>query len=267
MAGPEPSFAVTVSRSAEPEGGPARIVVSGELDSAAAPQLSEAFRELASARGPSGSDGRPEITLDLSAVTFIDSTGLRAVIAVERESVRRELGLTVVAPPEDVTGLLRMAGITDRISLVGDGQGPRPESDFLERLELDFPMREDAPRLARSAVREALNSVLDDEALATVVLMTSEVVTNAVRHPSSRTPPVVGMRVMVLPGAVRIEVDDPGDGFDPAGRIIPDGLIPDPGEGGRGLFVVDRCAARWGSRYADTDRGQRFSVWFEVDAD
>ncbi|MFL5824562.1 MAG: ATP-binding protein, partial [Solirubrobacteraceae bacterium] len=176
-----------------------------------------------------------------------------------------ELPLSLIAPPEHITELLHTPGVADRVSLVGEGEGPRVEVDFLERLELDFPMRDEAPRLARSAVREALGSVVDDEVLPAVVLMTSELMTNAVRHPSRRDPPVVGLRLVVLPDAVRVEVDDPGEGFDPAEQIIPEGLIPDPGAGGRGLFVVDRCASRWGSRRADTDRGRRFSVWFEVE--
>ena len=251
---------MSVARVDGPASGAIRIAAEGELDSAASPRLLDAFWGAVAERG-----GPSEVTLDLSQITFIDSTGLRALITIEQESVRKELPLSLLAPPESVTELLRTSGVTERITLVGEGMGARSEADFLERLELDFPMRDDAPGLARSAVREALGSVVDEEMLPTLVLMTSELVTNAVRHPSRRDPPIVGLRLVVLADAVRVEVDDPGEGFDPAARIIPDGPIPSPDEGGRGLFVVDRCATRWGSRRANTDRGPRFSVWFEVE--
>jgi anti-sigma regulatory factor (Ser/Thr protein kinase) len=100
--------------------------------------------------------------------------------------------------------------------------------------------------------------------LAGVVLMTSELVTNAVRHASAGRPSTVGLRVAVFPKYVRVEVDDPGQGFDPSEHTFEGGRISGPGHGGRGLFVVDRTATRWGSGRGQTDRGRRFSVWFEI---
>ena len=55
-----------------------RVVVSGELDLAAAPQLDDVLRRaLASAE---------DIIIDLSAVRFIDSTGLYTIVGAVREA-------------------------------------------------------------------------------------------------------------------------------------------------------------------------------------
>ena len=49
---------------------------------------------------------------------------------------------------------------------------------------------------------------------------------------------------------------DEGPGFDPPDRPV---AAPD-GPGGWGLYLVDRCAVRWGS-----ERGERHRVWLELE--
>jgi anti-sigma B factor antagonist len=286
MPEPEAGFRLTVS------GGRAKgpqIVVQGELDNASGQQLTATYLEalsragtdsgqLAGAGDPPAQPG--EITLDLTQVDFIDSAGLRALIGLERAAAQRGAVLTVLAPPDSVTEMLELAGMADRVNLVREGETPPRESDFLERVQLDLEADDHAPRRARAAVRETLGSVLADQALANVVLMTSELVTNGVVHTSSDAAGLgglrevgggqpgtlaVGLRLTRFADTIRVEVDDPGAGFDPAGKMTAAGQVPGPGEGGRGLFVVDRCATRWGIRRSETDRGPRFSVWFELE--
>jgi anti-sigma regulatory factor (Ser/Thr protein kinase) len=118
-----------------------------------------------------------------------------------------------------------------------------------------------APGRARAEVREALAGRLDQEEIATVVLLTSELVTNAVIHPTAPLDSTIGLRISVRTNGVRVEVDDQGDGFDPAARAVA------TGRGGRGLFLVDQCAASWGARRTEADRGNRFCVWFDFTSD
>ena len=235
----------------------------GELDGAAASRLVEAVQAAAASGQPA------EVIVDLGQVNFVDSAGMRALIQIEREAERGQLQLQVVPPPEPVTQLLEVAGIAGRFRLIEDGHAPRAELDFLERADTELRADEAAPSSARAAVRELLEGAVERSALTGIVLMTSELVTNAVVHgstaePSGAQPSKVGLRVVLFPDCVRVEVDDPGPGFDPAERVIEAASVPGPGEGGRGLFVVDRTAARWGARSRDTDRGKRFSVWFET---
>jgi len=80
-----------------------------------------------------------------------------------------------------------------------------------------------------------------DEAL----LVTSELVTNAVLHSRSGLDGGrVRIRIEVTPGAyVRIEVRDDGPGFDPACTARGAGLD----ENGHGLFLVGQLAEVWGT--------------------
>jgi anti-anti-sigma factor len=244
--------------------------VQGELDSASAQQLATAFGD-ALRRGEleAAMVGRNQpafrITLDLDRVDFIDSGGLRMLIVIQKEAEEHDLQLTVLAPPDEVTELLHLSGVAERVNLQGEGGAPSRESDFLERVDLDLDADDRAPQLARAAVRESLGSVLSEDDLASIVLMTSELVTNGIVHSTGGM--TVGLRLTRFADAVRVEIDDPGVGFDPSVTSSVPAAVPAPDEGGRGLFVVDHCATRWGTRQSETDRGRRFSVWFEVETE
>jgi PAS domain S-box-containing protein len=127
----------------------------------------------------------------------------------------------------------------------------------LEAGELALAGGPEAVSLARAAVGARLESegALPPERLGDALLMTSELVTNAIRHGGAAGPDDrVRIRVLRDGRRVRIEVRDEGPGFVP----------PAPaGEGGIGLELVDRLASAWG-----TDRrGRATLVWFEVEPD
>ena len=82
----------------------------------------------------------------------------------------------------------------------------------------------------------------------------AELVTNSVRHGGAGEDEWIGLDVAISPAALRVEVSDNGRGFTPA-PVRP--ALDDPG--GRGLFLVEQMADRWGH----ADAGTR--VWFEVD--
>jgi anti-anti-sigma factor len=232
------------------------IAVGGELDSATYGELLDAFEralpELESGAG---------LTLDLSNVSFIDSSGMRAMIQLERDAGKRGLELVLVPPPDDVTELLRTAGITDRMNLATAADRGPLGFNFSDRVDLDLDSEPHAPGRARAEVREALAGRLADADVATVVLLTSELVTNAVIHPKAPEDTSVCLRIWVYDAGVRVEVEDCGEGFDPA---APTTTAAEPRQrGGRGLFLVDRCSASWGARHTEHEQGRGFCVWFE----
>jgi signal transduction histidine kinase len=72
------------------------------------------------------------------------------------------------------------------------------------------------------------------------MLIVSELATNAVRHGGATTPEqTLEVHLALMDGGVRLEVVDPGSGFDPGGH----GPRHD---GGYGLHMLGRLAARWG---------------------
>lgn len=256
-----PAFSLDVTPGDVGGAGTSELAVAGELDGVSAPALLNAFHELVSG-------GRVQrLTLDLGRLEFIDSAGLRALIEIEHEAERRQIPLVVVAAPEAVTHLLEVAGVAQRLRLAGDGPNRPAELDFLERTDAEYTPDVLAPSRARSTVRELLGDALEQSVLSSVVLMTSELVTNAVRHSmATDSTAIVGLRVVQFPDCIRVEVDDPGPGFDPSTQVLEHMPVPGPDQGGRGLFVVDRSAQRWGVRRLENDRGQRFSVWFEIES-
>lgn len=249
MPGPafKPDFAVAVARR---EAGRAVIEVRGELDSGTCDEL------LATVKSVIG-EGASELTLDLRQMTFIDSAGTRALIILERLAAEHHVSLTVTPPPEEVTELLRTAGLVERVELAPEALSAAAPGGFIERTELELPRDPHSPARARAEVRECVPG-LDQSELANVVLLTSELLTNAVVHPRGVGNTPVMLRVMVYEDRIRVEVEDSGEGFE---RVVP--TLPE-GERGRGLFLVDRFSNRWGSGRVQTDAGRRFQVWFEV---
>jgi anti-sigma regulatory factor (Ser/Thr protein kinase) len=106
-----------------------------------------------------------------------------------------------------------------------------------------------APGVARRFVR-ATADVLDDDRLHDLLVLTSELVTNAVLH--ARTPFEVG--VTVTDDVVVICV---GDG---AKATPQDREQSDRRESGRGIMLVQAMADEWGVLPAETREGK--AVWF-----
>jgi anti-sigma regulatory factor (Ser/Thr protein kinase) len=110
-----------------------------------------------------------------------------------------------------------------------------------------------APTAARLAI-DGLDNRLDSVLLSDVRLLVSEVVTNSVKHAGAGPEDSITMEVVIRADAVRIEVSDFGEGFEPP---TPN---PDPDQdAGWGLFLVEQIADRWGVR---SEGGT--SVWFEL---
>ncbi len=116
-----------------------------------------------------------------------------------------------------------------------------------------LPCDTEAPRLARRAVAEACEVAgVNGERCENAQLATSELVTNAVVHGRSQV--VLSCLVDASSRAVRVEVGDDNSRH-PQLQPPDDGALD-----GRGLFIVDLLATRWGVR--DTDHGKL--VWFEL---
>ena len=115
-----------------------------------------------------------------------------------------------------------------------------------------------APRAARTAI-EALLVESPEGFVADAMLLTSELVTNAVLHTSADF--TVSAEFDPSVGSLRVEVADSSPVV-PAVPLAP--LAPLPARprtvGGHGLRIVAAIARRWG--VASTDHGK--VVWFEL---
>jgi anti-anti-sigma factor len=90
------------------EGPGGALHVAGELDAYTA----GALEELLSGHGSEG-----DVRVDLSGVTFIDSTGIRAIVRADNELRTADRTLVIVAPSAAVMRLLELTSLDERFRI------------------------------------------------------------------------------------------------------------------------------------------------------
>ena len=129
----------------------------------------------------------------------------------------------------------------------GDGY----DRHVVKTFELRLPADPTAAAVARAIV-EAVGSDLPEPIVVDAKLLTTEVVTNAIRHARGTQAVIVRVRKN---NYIRVEVVDQGPMFDPE----PQKTSTRAGSG-RGLMVVDAVANTWG---VEPDEAGK-KVWFEL---
>lgn len=123
---------------------------------------------------------------------------------------------------------------------------------------LAVPGQPEQVRAAREFVIRTLGA--DHPCTDFAVLLSSELVTNSVRHSDSRLPGgTVTITLAGIPGGVQVEVLDAGGASVPHVKAEAGSIA----ESGRGLRMVSELSARWGYRQEATGR----VTWFEVRAE
>ena len=121
-------------------------------------------------------------------------------------------------------------------------------------LHIELEPNPGAPAEARAAIAAfSKNHGLDTAALATLMLLVSELATNAVIHPEVAPPAEISLLARLAGTVIRVEITDRGSGFTPQER---DHTRVD---GGYGLYLLDKAATRWG-----VERRDGTTVWFEM---
>jgi anti-sigma regulatory factor (Ser/Thr protein kinase) len=122
------------------------------------------------------------------------------------------------------------------------------------RYEVELARDPDSAAEARRALGE-VSDHLSPRRLEDARLLVSELVTNAIRHAGLGDNDVIKLVVVTGERALRIEVCDPGQGFD-VSEPQPDPARPS----GWGLYLVRELSDRWG-----VERNAQTRVWFELD--
>jgi anti-anti-sigma factor len=86
------------------------IVVSGQIDAGSAEEFDARCSKLADEIGG-------DVTLDMTGVLFIGSSGIGALIALRTRLLRRKRNLTVI-PSRPVLDVLEVAGLDEVVDLV-----------------------------------------------------------------------------------------------------------------------------------------------------
>jgi len=92
------------------DGDEATLTLTGELDPHTAPMLADEIESLEA-------DHVTTVVLVLGALGFIDSSGLRVVIAADRDLAARGGRLILRSPSETVRRLLEITGLLDHLTI------------------------------------------------------------------------------------------------------------------------------------------------------
>jgi anti-anti-sigma factor len=93
------------------EQGTQRIVLTGELDVSTVPAFNKRMSELRH-------QGFHSMMVDLSGVSFMDSTGLSAILVAEMHARMRGQRFSVVEGPPHVNELFRLTGVDNFLEIV-----------------------------------------------------------------------------------------------------------------------------------------------------
>jgi anti-sigma B factor antagonist len=109
-AGPQPS---ALEIDSELSADTARLTPSGELDIATAPQLEQEVRSLLSR-------AVRRVVIDLSRLTFVDSSALRLFIVLNERSAKEGWTLALVRPTGQVRAVFEITGAEENLPFVDD---------------------------------------------------------------------------------------------------------------------------------------------------
>jgi anti-anti-sigma factor len=231
------------------------VTLVGELDLTTAGELEAAIGRLCSG-------GAREIVLDLHELSFVDSTGLRVILTGRQlcESHACDFSLTRVQVP--VQRLFEQTGLGERLSFRGRvltrrpsrrraGASGQPLDLARPGFEISFDLRPGATRSARNYVGDLLPNAAQNVREA-VMLLTSELVTRAVRQRPTGFDEPAELRVWLREDLVRVELRATSELL-----FVP----PEPSGPHYDHILLDQIADRW-----STDTEQDFScTWFEID--
>ncbi|MGH8968424.1 MAG: SpoIIE family protein phosphatase [Actinomycetes bacterium] len=123
-------------------------------------------------------------------------------------------------------------------------------------MSASFPPADTSVAAARDFVRSTVSAWGAGSIVDEAVLLTSEIVTNAVVHAGTQTDVVCSL----LPDSVRVEVVDR---YPTRWVETPPDQVDEDSESGRGLLLATELASRWGVEYARTTK----RVWFQIRLD
>lgn len=97
-----------------------RVALRGELDLSTVNKVEEELQALEA-------DGAPLIVLDLSSLSFLDSTGLRCLVTADQRAREAGRRLVLVRGPDAVQRVFTITRLEERLEMVDDASSVTPE--------------------------------------------------------------------------------------------------------------------------------------------
>jgi anti-sigma B factor antagonist len=99
--------------------GLAHVVLRGELDLSTVGKVQEALAQVEA-------DAPQTVVLDLSKLTFLDSTGLRCVVTADDHAKEHGRRFVIVRGPDAVQRVFAITRLEDRLEMVDDASAVQP---------------------------------------------------------------------------------------------------------------------------------------------
>ncbi len=195
------------------------VRVQGEIDMVTAPDVRSAIE---------GALGRGcvNVVLDLSGVSYADSSALGIIVWADRQLEPKAGRLVLAGADRNVSRVLELSGLIGAAPTIsassnaGDAMSALrpfsvPEAPLWER-HLEFPARPEALSTGRTSVCELVEPLgLAEPAMFDFRVAIGEALANAIRHGSpGGGGDIVSVTVTAFPDRVAVEVRDRGVGFD-----------------------------------------------------
>lgn len=225
------------------------ITPSGEIDFETVDDLARALHE-AALNEPS------RLAIDMSDVSFWDSTALRVLLEAQRLQLEHDGELVLVVPPGPLASMMEEAGFSreiptfasfeEAIATITDRSTRPPSLKSPEASKIKIRPHNGAAGAARRFVRSRVSG-LDPVRKLEAELLVTEVVTNVLTHNTVSPNDRISIEAERHPGSLRFTVESQGPSLQES--------IP-----GFGLRLLEKVARAWGHDYHDG----RLLVWFEL---
>jgi anti-anti-sigma factor len=213
--------------------------VSGDLDCTTVPALREAVDEAVS-------DGCTTVVLDLSEVSYLDSSALGFLVWADRRLVPAHGRLVLAGARSDVSRILELSGLVGVAPSVAVSGTVDDALASMEKVDVSldplwtesftFPAEVDQMSGIRGRVTGLLEPLgLPESAVFDIKVAVGEALANAIRHGSPRgREDLVTVEVRAFEDRVDVVVSDSGCGFDGTTPVREDVFAPS----GRGVLFM-----------------------------
>jgi len=106
-----------------------RIVTAGELDLATSPQLEQEMRAVLAR-------GAKRVTIDMTKLTFVDSSGLRVLIGLYERSTQDGWELALTPPSEQARAVFRISGAEEHLPFISDLDDVSERAEAVNKVEI-----------------------------------------------------------------------------------------------------------------------------------
>jgi anti-sigma B factor antagonist len=91
----------------------AHVVLTGELDLSTVEKVEQELQRVES-------DGPTVVALDLSRLTFLDSSGLRLIVSADQRARKENRRFAIVRGPDTVQRVFSITHLDEQLEIVGD---------------------------------------------------------------------------------------------------------------------------------------------------